>query len=286
MSLYFKWIIWVSLCCSALLLFSVENKDYNPVWVDSVLRHKTDSAQMHILKQTTFIDSQKDQTSVSIIQPLKNQLKTIDYTYAILILLAVLSVLYVFFGDYFVAARESLWSIKQYQVYLEANKFGNYFLLIALFLLKIVLFAFIAHTFINIYISQNYHTFDFDQFVYIFIVVALFYVLKIIAEVIVIFIIGQFKTYRVFYYNKQFFDIVFGSLFSLFIVLIYYNVILNLNTLLVVWGLFYMGYIVYKGLKIYQISKNSDKVYFILYLCTFKIMPLLLLAKYLWLNLK
>ncbi|MCB0512037.1 MAG: DUF4271 domain-containing protein [Bacteroidetes bacterium] len=283
---YFKQIVLIILCCSIFYSFSADKKDYNPIWVDSILKNKTDSAQMLQLKQSIFIDGQKATPTTVIIQPLRAQQKALDYMYAALLILLIIALLYVFFGDYFLAVRESLVSIKQYQVYLAANKFDNFFLIVALFLFKIILLAFVVNSFINIYVSIYYNIFNYKQFAYILSVIAIFFSLKMILEIIVLFVIGQIKTYRLFYFNKLFFDIAFACMVALIIVLMYYNTSTDIRAFLILFGAIYTLYIVYKGFKITQFAKISNKIYFILYLCTFKIMPLMLVVKYFWLNLK
>lgn len=283
---YFKQIVLILLCCTVFYSFSGSNKDYNPIWVDSILKNKIDSAQMLKLKQSAFIDGQKSRPTKVIIQPLRAQQKILEYMFVALLILLIIALLYVFFGDYFLAVRESLVSIKQYQVYLAANKFDNFFLIVALFLFKIILLAFVVNSFINIYVSIYYNIFNYKQFAYILSVIAIFFSLKMILEIIVLFVIGQIKTYRLFYFNKLFFDIAFACLVSLFIVLMYYNTTIDKREFLILFGVIYTFYIVYKGFKIAQFAKISNKIYFILYLCTFKIIPLMLVVKYFWLNLK
>lgn len=283
---YFKQIVLIILCCSIFYSFSANKKDYNPIWVDSILKNKIDSAQMMNLKQSVFIEGQKTTPTTVIIQPLRAQQKVLDYMYAALLILLIVAFLYIFFGDYFLAVRESLVSIKQYQVYLSANKFDNFFLIIALFLFKIILLAFVVNAFVNIYVSKYYNIFNYKQFAYILSIVAIFFSIKLILEFIVLFIIGQIKTYRLFYFNKLFFDIAFACMVALIIVLMYYNTSIDIREFLILFGTIYTLYIVYKGFKIAQFAKISNKIYFILYLCTFKIMPLILVIKYFWLNLK
>lgn len=258
---------------------------YNPVYVDSILKSKKDSAILSQFKSKVLVDYQKNVKAINMAQPFKVLSHTPEYFYGLLGLLVFFAFMALLFSDYFLSMKESLLSFKNYQLYLYANKFDNLIVAILLTILKVALIAFIVNYILNNHILNEQNQFNSYHFLTILLVVSIFYGVKLLLEWIVFVVTDYSKVFRIFYYKKLFIDIVVGSILTLILVIWYYNTFINLDILLIVIAILYLIIIAINFIKLVQISKIPFNVYLILYICTLKIMPLLLLAKYLWLNL-
>jgi hypothetical protein len=280
-----NYIIIFLLLCTASYSNADSTKVYNPFWVDSILAHQVDSAAMTNLLNKTAIT--KSQSTISLPQTLRNKSTQLSYFYIIVAFLTFFSILFFFFDDIVNSIKSSLYDTKKYNVLYTAHKFDNIFVNILLFILKGILFSYVVLIFMQY--SQKNNAFvnlNFTLLFQILLIVSLFLISKIILEKIIIWVTNQQKIFNFVSIYKLYYDVVFGFVIAFLSIIVIYNNINIINNLYLIGIILYILLLLYKLIQLQQFVKIQYKFYFILYICTLKIMPLILLAKYLWCNYK
>lgn len=280
MSFSFRWCV-LTICiflCSKNLTYA-ETKIYNPIWLDSILESKVDSSAYANLLANTQITTAKEVNFF----PQKLRDKTTQYisqviAFGILLFLGFLSF---FFGDYIITIRNSILNTAKYNLFFTTRKFDNLFVNLFFTLIKIVVLSCIIEISVQYFSNKNV-SFHFLNYLRTLYTVSIFFIAKIAAENTFIWLIEKGKIYNFLNTFKLYYDLFFG-LFLVFasVILLFNNVDILLYFFIIAASI-YLIVLLYKFIQLQKFIKIPQKIYFVLYICTFKILPLLLLIKYLF----
>jgi hypothetical protein len=264
----------------------VFGKIYNPYWVDSLLVHKTDSAAISQLKSTVLIKD--DNTPVKFaLQPLKHSSPTLFYLWFLTALLLIALMLHILFDDFSDSLLKGVWSSKQYYIFLRTNKYDSPVPLAYVFVAKNLILSVIVYLVlekIQPSVSGMFHP---GILIKVMAVILLFSFSRSVIEMIFNWTIGTGVIYKAFTLQQLFIDFIYGLVVLCFCIICIYNPRFYLQNPEVWFGVLLGIYLVFNTFKSYQLLSNiriSYRLHFFLYICTFKILPVLLLAKYLLSN--
>lgn len=285
MDTLFNFKIWilVLLLGSNVGVFAKQSKIYNPIWVDSILSHKKDSVQFAKLLSKVEITTEK--TTINLPQPIRNS--SVQYTYLaiVAVIFFLLGILFFFFDDFIQTIIQSLYNTKKYNIYYTAHRLDNIFLNLVFLIIKMSIIAY--STLMLLQHMQNHKLeFSINNTIHIFALVFIFLSVKYLIENIIVWLAAQQKLYRFLNIYKLYYDLYLGLIFIFVSIVILYNRANILYTYFLIFSALYVIILLYKIIQLQQFVKIHHKIYFILYICTFKILPLLLLTKYLWYNYK
>ncbi len=253
----------------------------NPVYRDSVLNHELDSAAYLKFKSKT--NHYKIASKTPVIQKIRIGGVSLYYFFALLVLLFLLLLIRLFFEDFFMSLAEGIISNKKFLVYLKSKKYDSFLAMLSVYTLHLVCLAYLLFL-----ITIQFSTGNFRQFNLLFLMkftflLFLFFTLKFIIEFIFNAISDSADTFKTFFIQHIFIELAFYFLLILlFTFFIYYN---NTNTehilvtLLVIAG----GLFIFSSFRSFQLLlelKVVYKLHFFLYLCAFKVLPVLLLGKF------
>jgi len=281
----FNFRIWILifLLVSNLGVFAKQSKIYNPIWVDSILSHKKDSTSFAVLQGKVNITT--DKTTINLPQPIRNN--SVQYTYLVIVvaIFFLLGILFFFFDDFIQTILQSLYNSKKYNIFYTAHRLDNIFLNLVFLIIKMSIVAYSTLILLQ-YMQKKKIEFSINNTFHVFLLVFVFLCVKYLIENIIVWLTEQQKLYRFLNTYKLYYDLYFGLIFIFISVLILYNNTNILSTYFLIFCALYVVILLYKIIQLQQFVKIHHKIYFILYICTFKILPLLLLTKYLWYNYK
>jgi len=137
------------------------------------------------------------------------------------------------------------------------------------------------------FIKDDYTSFDVRFFMKILSALSLFFTVKNIIEFIFNWVIDTQQTFKAFFLQNLFAEFVLCILLLFFLLIYIYNTSVSSGFAVFVLAFSFGLYIVFNTIRSYQLMLNVRifyKLHFFLYICAFKIIPMLLLAKYILTN--
>lgn len=276
----------IGLVCWMLLLaissFSKpDTSNINPIFRDSVLNHSIDSSKWSSLIHE--MDIHKSSNKNMMIQKQKSLLNNNMYLYVFSIIIALLLLMRLLLDDFFVSLIEGTFSIKKFYLFFQSKKYDSLLAIIFTYLLNLICISFITYVGLVYYLNRNFNEFDILFLLKILALITLFFVVKNIIEFIFNWVINTLHIFKAFFLQNLFVELI-GSILLLILLLIFiYNQ--SLSTVFFSTSILFFAivYVVFNTIRSYQLIGNVRipyKLHFFLYICAFKILPLLLMVKY------
>jgi hypothetical protein len=262
-----------------------DTSPFNPVFKDSILNNKTDSAKWQSIVQ--FMDIHKSADKNKIIQKYKADTKSPVFLYISVAVLLLLLLMRLLFDDFSFSLLEGIWSFKQFLIYYQSKKYDSLIAVIFVYLLNLSVLSMVTYIGLEHFLKNDYTQFNTRFFLKILIALSVFFSAKNILELIFNRVIEMQQSFKAFFLQNLFAEFVL-SFILLFLLLIYiYNPVISSGfaAFLLVFSL--VLYIVFNTIRSYQLMDNVRipyKLHFFLYICAFKIIPMLILAKYILKN--
>lgn len=275
----------VLLCLSLIFTLGILSKEdtscINPVFRDSILKNKVDSAKWNAI--TTRMDINKSTHKIIVIQKQKHADNNINFLYISGVILLFLLLMRLMFDDFSFSLIEGIGSFKKYLLYYQSKKYDSLIAIIFVYIISIAILSLITYIGLVHFVNDDFTTFDVFLFLKILLALVLFFSLKNLIEFIFNWVIDTQHIFRAFFLQNLFAELLL-SIVVLFLLLIYiYNNEISYNFMLFVLSLIMVVYLVFNTIRSYQLMDNVRipyKLHFFMYICAFKIIPLLLIAKY------
>jgi len=272
-----------SILLSLMAFSSVAKNDttiFNPIFRDSILRNKIDSVGIKLLNN--HINKEKKSTTL-LIQKQKKAPPSIIFCIVGFSLLLFLLILRLIFEDFTLSMFEGLWSIKRFFIFYKSKKYSSFIAILSIYLLNIIILSLIAYVAIQYYQKNSFRSFEFIVFLKLLGILALFFIFKDILEFIFNWVINMQSAYRAFFLQLLFSEIIIASLFLVLLMVTVYNQQVSERFLVSLFVISFLSYLVFNTIRSFQLMSNiriDYKLHFFLYICAFKVLPLLILAKF------
>ncbi|HUM50587.1 MAG TPA: DUF4271 domain-containing protein [Chitinophagales bacterium] len=275
-----------------LLLFSFQGiandtiSNQNPYFIDSVLKNKLDTAKFHQIEANLL--TQKPAATQTIIQQEKPSTQSNWYLTAALILILLTLLLRLLFDDFTDSMFEGIVSFKKFMIFYQSKKYDSLLAVLLLFVLNIAVLSLVIHIFIQVILNDHFSEFYLNR--YIKITVAFLIYFFVISTIEYLFN-GFTNTLSVFvaHFLWFLFSSFFGVIICLLILLIHiYNTNISLGFLEIVGWIIFVFFVFFNIIRSYQLFRTIRipyKLHFFMYICAFKLLPLLILGKYIFQNL-
>lgn len=269
------------LAISASSLFSKEDtSSVNPIFRDSVLKNKLDSAKWNSFISKTDIHKT---TNKYIIQKQKHAQKSTAFLYISSAIILLLLIIRLLFDDFSFSLLEGIFSFKKFLIYYQSKKYDSLIAIIFVYILSLVVLSLVTYIAIEYFLHDDFTDFNATFFIKIWTALSIFFTVKNIIEFIFNWVIDTQTTFRAFFLQNLFAELVLSFLLMfLLLIYIYNNNISSFFALFLLISSFSL-YVVFNIIRSYQLMGNVRipyKLHFFLYICAFKIIPILLLAKY------
>jgi len=276
----------ISLMCWILLLafsgFSKQDtSNLNPIFRDSVLTQKVDSSKWSSIIHK--MDIHKSSNKKMMIQKQKKLLSNNIFLYVFSVIVFLLLLMRLLFDDFSVSLIEGTFSFKQFYLFFQSKKYDSFIAIIFIYILNIFSISFITYIGLAYFLKHNFIDFDLLFLMKVLVLITLFFVIKNIIEFIFNWVINTLHIFKAFFLQNLFAELV-GSIVLLILLLVFiYNQHINTVFFTTTIIFFAVVYVVFNTIRSYQLIGNVRipyKLHFFLYICAFKILPVLLLVKY------
>lgn len=275
-------------CCLLFLntSFSKEKKysKENPYFIDSVLRTQIDTAKWQALQQNT---NTHNIAKVQLIQQIKHKEYSNLYLMCLGVVIILLLIVRLIFEDFMYAIVEGLFSVKKFYAYYKTKKYDSLMAILLVMVLKIINIALLVYIIIQYYISGGFTDFNSYLFLKILLIITIFYIIKSVFELIFNETIGMKETYNAVYLFSFFTEFIASIIILIFLLIFIYNNTLqkqNVYIFLIGVVVFYTIFNIIRSFQLLDIFKIAGKLQFFVYVCTFKILPFLILVRYIFNN--
>lgn len=257
-----------------------DTSSISPVFIDSILKNKIDTTKWTHLHSTLNIH--RDAKEMNI-QKQKAPTTSVLFLFIAACILFLLLLLRLLFEDFSFSLIDGIFSTKKYLIYYKSKKYDSLIALLMIYLIKIAIFSFIIFVGIDIYRNYNFTVFDTYSFVTLLLAVGVFSIVKNTIEFIFNWVIDTQEEFRTFFLQNLFSELLL-SITLMILVLLYIYCNQNFHSVV---GLLALSVTIIFGffniIRSYQLMSNihiSYKLHFFLYICAFKILPILLMTKY------
>lgn len=261
-----------------------DTSSINPIFRDSILRTQRDTVAWNSMIKHT---NKFKKSTTLLIQKQKSEPPSIVFFYFALALLILVLIMRLVFEDFSLSMLEGLLSIKQYFVYYKSKKYDSLFALVMLYFLNIIILSMITYVGLQYFRGNNFRAFHLTFFIKIVSVIGGFFVIKDILEFLFNWVIDMQSIFRAYFLQLLFSEFIIAGFLLALILITVYNQQISTNFLGTLYLVSFLGYLVFNTIRSYQLMRNVQiayKLHFFLYICAFKVMPLLLLAKYITYN--
>ena len=265
---------------------AADTTNTNPFFIDSVLKNKLDTAKFSKIESGLLI--KKPAAVQTIIQQQKQNEQSDWYIMAAVILLVLMLFMRLLFYDFTFSMFEGVVSFKKFMVFYQSKKYDSFLAVLILFVLNIAMLSLVVHIFIQIILNDNFTHFYLNRLIQITLILLVYF---FTISTIEYFFNGFTNTISLFV--AHFLWYLFSSFFSIIICLLIllmhvYNASVSIGLLNVVGWMFFSVFIVFNIIRSYQLLRTiciPYKLHFFMYICAFKLLPLLILGKYIFENL-
>lgn len=275
------------LCLFCALLISctafskVDTSSFNPIFRDSVLKNKVDSSKWNQL--TGAVNKLKVSGAVFFVQKEKQPATSTSFLTVSSIILLLLLLVRLFFDDFTFSLLEGIISVKKFFIFYKSKKYDSLLAILAVYLLKITILSLLVYIGLRFFQQDDYTSFSYYYFFDIWMLLAFFFTIKNIIEFVFNWVIDTQETFKAFFLQNLFAEFLL-SIILLIVLLIYiYNNHVSYNFMLFLLVFSCSVYVVFNIIRSYQLMSNIRipyKLHFFLYICAFKIIPIMLLVKY------
>lgn len=258
-----------------------DTSSVNPVFRDSVLKNNVDSVKWN--KLIHAVDLHKPGGHVIIMQEQKHPKRSSVFLYMTAVILFLLVLLRVIFDDFAHSLLEGLLSMKKFFIFYKTKKYDSFLAVLSVYVFKVTLLSLVVYIGLNYFQQDDFTVFHLNVFLDILVLLGIFFTAKNMVEFIFNWVIGMQETFNAFFLQNLFAEFML-SLVLLVVFLIYiYNTHVSYGLMLALLIASLGIYVVFNIVRSYQLIGNSRinyKLHFFLYICAFKILPFLILVKY------
>lgn len=258
-----------------------QNVSYSPEFVDSFLIQNTQDVQMQQITENVS-DSKLNIQPVWDVQ----SLKVSHSTPAVILLLPVIVLLIIMikflFKSFYSSSLSAIVNGKVFQLHYRNKKFSDIIPLLFLFILRNIVMVIICQYLVFMALKDTAYL-SLTYFLTGFVLFSLFYIVLYVAEFFVQSIIGVSNIYRM--YFTQYYLITAWSWLPLIgvILVLYLNGIhlsIDLIGLFLIIPLLIFAFLaIIRSVMLWNGAWRDNLIYFFIYLCTFKIIPYLIIVK-------
>lgn len=280
MSIFFKYLIVLFALFNAYCL-QAQEVVYSPEFVDTFMIQNT---------QAEYVEGLSNQLSQNTInadgnwdvQHLKKQVSTPSIVLLLPIIILIIIIQKFLFTGFFKSTFSGIVNMNVFQLHYRNKKFSEQIPLILLFILRNIAVVLICQYLAYLYFDQSKYL-NWNHFLVGFLVINIFYISVYLLEYFVFNMVGVGDMFRV--YITQYFTIttwVWIPLVLLALLLYLNNIQLDINVilLLVVFpALLSAIFAIIRSILLWNGMWRDKLIYFFMYLCTFKIIPYLILTK-------
>ena len=254
---------------------------YNPFFRDSILKNKIDTVRWHQLQN--IVDIHKPAGKIISLQQQKTPDKSIVFLIIAGVVILFILVLRVIFDDFAASLLEGILSMKKFYIFYKSKKYDSLFAVLSVYILKVVILSYILYIGILFLGKDKFLVFSYDGFFRILALLTLFFTLKNITEFIFNSVIGTIDMFKAFFLQNLFAEFMLTIILLIVFMIYIYSSHFSPGIMLALMIACLSGYTVFNIVRSYQLMSNiriPHKLHFFLYICAFKIIPLLLLTKY------
>lgn len=254
---------------------------YNPFFRDSILKNKIDTVRWHHLQNV--LDIHKPASKIIALQQPKTAHKSIVFLMNAGVIILFILLLRLIFDDFAASLLEGILSMKKYYIFYKSKKYDSLFAVLSVYILKIAIFSYILYIGILFFGKDKFLVFSYDGFFRILALLTLFFTLKNITEFIFNSVIGTNDMFKAFFLQNLFAEFLLTIILLVVFMIYIYSSHVSSGFMLGFMIACLAGYAVFNIVRSYQLMSNiriPHKLHFFLYICAFKIIPLLLLTKY------
>lgn len=281
-STYRKLMMFTVVCLlSVSPIFGTDKVEFNPLYVDSLLLHKVDTSSWNQL--TASQDIHRPPSANLLIQ----QTKLANRSPMILLFVAglflIMLILKLIFADFAQAMLEGVLQLKKFMVHFKSNKYDTLLAVLFVYVLKILLLSFIIYMLIQQYRHDDFTSFNLSLYLFIASRLLLFFIIKNILEYIFNSVISTEEVFRSFFLQTMFAEFFVNTAIVVLLLIYIYNTEISFMFFRGVIVSALMLFVVFNIIRSYQLMYNIRLNYwlhFFLYICAFKIIPILLLSRY------
>jgi hypothetical protein len=205
------------------------------------------------------------------------------FLYITSVILIILVILKTIFDDYTQALLEGLLSLKKFYIFYKSKKYDSLFAVLTIYFLKIIILSMVTYIGLNYFNKNNFSVFQTDKFLKILLLLVVFFSIKNIIESIFNWVIGTQDPYRALFLQNLFAELILSTTLLIIFMTYIYNSRLSSGLMTILLTANISAYLFFNIIRSYQlISINSIKykLHFFLYICAFKVLPFLVLIKY------
>jgi hypothetical protein len=256
--------------------------EYNPVLVDSLLVENVTDTISTVIHSVS--DVSKTGSAVTLdIQSLKPQPSTPSVYIVSTILLFIIIVLKFFFNNFFQSSLLSLPNDKVFMLHFRGNKFSDVIPLLLMYIIKLsVLSIFFQYS--ALFFLKDLELVSMKYFLIIMVLLAVFYGMRYLIESVTHMMMGSSKLFKPYYVQHQIIS-TWLWLPSILLVIILFSNAENLSgklflTITLIPIAIATLFSLLRSLIIWSVVWRDFLLYFFVYFCTFKILPYLVVAKW------
>lgn len=258
-----------------------DTSNTNPYFLDSILKNNVDTVKwMKVIKAT---DIHKAAGKNIIVQTQKHPVKSLVFLYVTTVFLLLLVFIRVMFDDFFYSVLEGLTSKKKFYIFYKSKKYDSVLAILLIYIYIISILSLVVYIGINYFQKDDFINFHLKIFFNIWILLSTFFIVKNTIEYLFNRVIGTLDIFNASFLSNLFAEF----LLSIFLLIVFIVYIYNSNVLysfmLTILVLSVSVYLVFNIIRSYQLISNmriNHKLHFFLYICAFKIIPFLILVKY------
>lgn len=258
----------------------------NPYFIDSILKTKLDTVKFHQI-EAILITKKTAATQIEI-QQIKQQPQNSWYLFVAIILIILTLLFRLLFDDFTDSMLEGLISFKKFMVFYQSKKYDSLLAVLLLFILNIAVISLVIHIFVQIILNDQFREFYISRYFKIAITLLVYFFVTSTIEYL---LNGFTNTLSVFlaHFLWYLFSSFFGIIICLLLLMVHiYNTSISLGFFEIVGWLFFALFVVFNIIRSYQLFSTIRipyKLHFFMYICAFKILPVLILGKYIFENL-
>lgn len=256
--------------------------DFNPIFVDTFLINNSEEASLKA------ITKKNDVTTISTkplwdVQQLKETTHLTSLVLITPIILLLLIILKFIFSNFFQSSLLGLFNEKVFQLQYRNKKFSEFFPLVFIFFIRNSTIVLILQFLLSAILKSNQYL-SLKTFLFLFLVTNIFFAVKLIAEYFVQNAVQSGSVFRI-YFTQHYLITLWLSLPFLALILVMYlnSIELTMNFITLIFGVPIIILSVFSTIRSLMLWNGAWKqylIYFFIYLCTFKIIPYLIIAKF------
>lgn len=257
----------------------------SPYYIDSILKHKIDTSKFKSI--VSKFDIHKKTKSNVFIQQQKTKQKSIFYLVSFVVLILLCLLIRLVFDDFWTSMAEGFISFKKFTIYYQSKKYDSFIAVFCLYVLNIFILSLVLHCCSQLFITNSFINFNIQKLIQIFLLLFLFFTVINIIEYLFNSITNTTSIFLM-HFLFQLFSLFFILSSVLISIIIYvYNFKFDFVFLRITAIILLSLFLVFNIIRSYQLfitTKIPYKLHFFLYICAFKIVPFLILSKYIFEN--